>query len=48
MADQLAKAATKEEPVAAWKEKREEQRRVKGTGMGRVIKWNKKARVTYV
>jgi len=25
-----------------------EERRVKGTGMGRVVKWNRKARVNYV
>jgi len=27
---------------------REEERRVKGAGMGRVVKWNRKARVAYV
>ena len=58
MADQVAKAATTEEPEApqitegglkqAWQRKREEERRVKGVGMGRVIKWNRKARVMYV
>jgi len=26
---------------------REEERRVKGAGMGRVVKWNRRARVTY-
>jgi len=54
-ADQLAKAATKEEAEAmiiterglkqAWKKMREEETRVKGAGMGRVVKWNRKARV---
>jgi len=29
----------------AWKKKREEERRVKEAGMGRVIKWNRRARV---
>jgi len=57
-ADQLAKQATNlypEEPQItegglkqAWKKKREEERRVKGAGMGRVVKWNRKARVAYV
>jgi len=32
----------------AWKRMREEERRVKGAGMGRVVKWNRKARTTYV
>jgi len=32
----------------AWKRKREEERRVKEAGMGRVVKWNWKARVMYV
>jgi len=27
---------------------REEERRVKGAGMGRIMKWSRKARVTYV
>jgi len=31
-----------------WKKKREKERRVKGVGMGRVVKWNRKARVMYV
>ena len=54
-ADQLAKHATAlypEDPQMglkqAWKRKREEERRVKGAGMGRVVKWNRKARVPYV
>jgi len=57
-ADQLAKHATTlypEDPQItegglkqAWKRKREEERRVKGAGMGRVVKWNRKARVMYV
>jgi len=57
-ADQLAKQATTvypEEPQItegglkqAWKRKREEERRVKDAGMGRVVKWNRKARVAYV
>ena len=59
MADQLAKAATMEGYAEApqitsgglkqaWKRRREEERRVKGAGMGRVVKWNRKARVMYV
>jgi len=32
----------------SWKRKREEERRVKGAGMGRVVRWNRKARVAYV
>jgi len=32
----------------AWKRMREEESRVKGAGMGRVVKWNRKARVAYV
>ena len=32
----------------AWKRKREEERRVKGVRIGRVVKWNRKARVAYV
>jgi len=32
----------------AWGKMREEERRVKGAGMGRVEKWNRKARVAYV
>ena len=32
----------------AWKKKREEKRRVKGAAMGRLVKWNRKARVMYV
>ena len=57
-ADQLAKHATTlypEDPQItegglkqAWKRMREEERRVKGAGMGRVVKWNRKARVAYV
>jgi len=57
-ADRLAKEATNlypEEPQItegglkqAWKRMREEERRVKGVGMGRVVKWNRKARVAYV
>ena len=31
-----------------WKKRRAEERKVKGTGMGRVVKWNRKARVNYV
>ena len=31
-----------------WKKRRAEERKVKGTGMGRVVKWNCKARVNYV
>jgi len=31
-----------------WKRRRAEERKVKGTGMGRVVKWNRKARVNYV
>ena len=31
-----------------WKRRRAEERKVKGTGMGRVIHWNRKARVNYV
>ena len=57
IADQVAKAATKEEAEApqitegglkqAWKKKREKERR-DGSGDGKVIKWNRKARVMYV
>jgi len=57
-ADRLAKEATHvypEDPQItegglkqAWKRKREEERRVKGAGMGRIVKWNRKARVAYV
>jgi len=57
-ADRLAKEATNlypEDPQITegglkqmWKRMREEERRVKGTGMGRVVKWNRKARVAYV
>jgi len=32
----------------AWKKMREEKRRVKGAGMGRVVQWNRKGRVAYV
>jgi len=31
-----------------WKRRRAEERKVKGTGMGRVVRWNRKARVNYV
>ena len=31
-----------------WKIRREAERRVRGTGMGRVVRWNRKARVNYV
>jgi len=31
-----------------WKKRREVERKVKGTGMGRVVRWNRKARVNYV
>jgi len=31
-----------------WKRRRVEERKVKGTGMGRVVRWNRKARVNYV
>jgi len=57
-ADQLAKKATKLYPKdpqitegglkQAWRKMREEERRVKEAGMGRVVKWNRKARVAYV
>jgi len=57
-ADRLGKEATNlylEDPQItegglkqAWKRMREEERRVKGAGMGRVVKWNWKARVAYV
>jgi len=57
-ADRLAKEATilyLEDPQItegglkpAWKKMREEERRVKEAGMGRVVKWNRKARVAYV
>jgi len=57
-ADQLAKMATQlypEDPQITegglkqeWRKMREEERRVKGAGMGRVVRWNRKARVTYV
>jgi len=57
-ADRLAKEATNlypEEPQITegglkqvWKRKREEERRVKGVRIGRVVKWNRKARVAYV
>ena len=57
-ADWLAKEATNLYPKdpqitegglkQAWKRMREEERRVKGAGMGRVVKWNRKARVAYV
>ena len=57
-ADRLAKEATNSYPEdpqitegglkQAWRKMREEERRVKGTGMGRVVKWNRKARVAYV
>ena len=57
-ADRLAKEATNlysEDPQITegglkqpWKKMREEERRVKGTGMGRVVRWNGKARVAYV
>jgi len=30
-----------------WKRRRAEERKVKGMGMGRVIRWNRKARVNY-
>jgi len=58
--NQLAKATTKEGAEALviteeglkqpWKWIREEQlkRKVKGVGIGRVIKWNRKVRVTYI
>lgn len=32
----------------AWKKMREAERRVEGMGMGRVVKWHRKARVNYV
>jgi len=32
----------------AWRKIREEERKVKGAGMGRVVKWNRKARVACV
>jgi len=57
-ADPLAKMATQlypEDPQItegglkqAWRKIREEERRVKGAGMGRVVRWNRKARVTYI
>jgi len=57
-ADRLAKEATNLYPddpqiterglKLAWKRMREEERRVKGAGMGRVVKWNRKARVAHV
>ena len=57
-ADRLAKEATQLYPEnpwitegglkQAWRKMREEERRVKGAGMGRVVIWNRKARVTYV
>jgi len=57
-ADRLAKEATTlypEDPQItegglkqAWRRMREEERRVKGAGMGRVVKWNRKARTAYV
>ena len=57
-ADRLAKEATNlysEGPQItegglkqAWRKQRKEERRVKGAGMGRVVKWNRKARVAYV
>ena len=31
-----------------WKRRRTEERRVKRTGIGRVVKWNRKARVNYI
>ena len=31
-----------------WERRRAEERKVKGTGMGRVVRWNRKARVNYV
>ena len=50
-ADQLAKTGTESERTGGlkhpWKRKREERRRVKGAGMGRVIKWSQKTRVNY-
>jgi len=56
--DRLAKEATHlylEDPQIiegglkqAWKRKREEERRVKGAGIGRAVKWNRMARVAYV
>jgi len=39
---------TEEGLKQAWRRMREEARRVKETGMGRVVKWNRKARVVYV
>ena len=57
-ADRLAKEATnlylKDPQITegglkqAWRKMREEERRVKGAGMGRVVRWNRKARVAYV
>jgi len=58
MAGQLAKAVAMEDPIApqiterglkqAWNKKREELRTVNGPGMGKVIKWNRKASVMYI
>ena len=31
-----------------WKRSRAEERKVKGSGVGRVVRWNRKARVNYV
>jgi len=57
-ADRLAKEATNlypEDPQITegglnqvWRRMREEERRVKGAGMGRVVRWNRRARVAYV
>jgi len=57
-ADRLAKEATNlypEDPQItegglkqAWRKMREKERRVKRAGMGRVVRWNRKARVTYI
>jgi len=57
-ADWLAKEATNlypEDPQITeeglkqtWKRMREEERRVKGAGIGRVVKWNRRARVAYL
>jgi len=32
----------------AWRKMKEAKGRVKGVGMGRVVKWNRKARVAYI
>jgi len=44
----MQKVITEGELRQEWKRRRAEERKVKGTRMGRVVKWNRKARVNYI